>query len=221
LVFTISFCFSASSFHHKMQYVSTLWWKQILRLPYTISLNYWLYMSPFIINVPRMIESLILSLLFPVSAYHQRALKAQLNLARGRVKRHPGYTSCTIKAGCKPNSTTDLFCNITSKHNEQHFWKILFIDNIFSSHSHSFFKRPPFDLQNMTFWSSKHGLLDLKTWPFEGHLTTFWKWLLLHARRKCNLYQPGAERSGTPGIKRHIINAGCRPNSTTDLCVIL
>ena len=28
----------------------------------------------------------------------------------------------------------------------------------------------------MTFWCSKHGLLDLKTWPFEGHLTTFWKW---------------------------------------------
>ena len=26
-----------------------------------------------------------------------------------------------------------------------------------------FFKRPPFDLQNMTFCPSKHGLLDLKT----------------------------------------------------------
>ena len=29
-------------------------------------------------------------LIMDVSAYHQRALKAQLNLARGRVKRHPG-----------------------------------------------------------------------------------------------------------------------------------
>ena len=45
---------------------------------------------------------------------------------------------------------------------------------VISNHSHSFFKRPPNDLQNMTFWSSKHGLLDLKTWPFEPHLTTFW-----------------------------------------------